>query len=64
MCCSRRQTDQPLHWLPDPVPDNTGEHFKTFSELWGTETTEEHRPSLKPFEGKVDEDQQVLTSVK
>ena len=36
---------QTLHHLPDPVP--VGEHYKSFDELYGTNTTEEHRPSLK-----------------
>src|SRR6266540_3540866 len=35
-----------LHHLPDPVP---GEdlHYKSFEELYGKQTTEDHRPSLK-----------------
>ena len=34
-----------LHHLPDPVP--CGDHFKEFESVYGTETSEEHRPSLK-----------------
>ena len=33
-----------VHHIPDPIPD--GEHYKPFSELYGTETTERYRPSL------------------
>ena len=31
---------QNLHHLPDPIP--MGEHFKSFDDLYGTETTEEY----------------------
>ena len=34
-----------LSHLPDPVPDGTG-HYKSFNELYGKPTTEEHLPSL------------------
>lgn len=35
-----------LHHLPDPVPDSTGEHYKSFEDLYGTSTTEKFLPSL------------------
>lgn len=35
-----------LHYLPDPVPDSTGEHYKCFEDLYGTPTTEKFCPSL------------------
>ncbi len=35
-----------LHHLPDPVPENSL-HYKSFSDLYGTLTTEQHRPTLK-----------------
>ena len=35
-----------LHHMPDPIPGNEG-HYKPFDDILGTETTEEHRPSLK-----------------
>ena len=35
-----------LHHLPDPMPGD-GEHFKSFDELYGTDTSEKFRPSLK-----------------
>ena len=35
-----------LSSLPDPVPDGTG-HYKSFTDLYGKETTDEHLPSLK-----------------
>ena len=34
-----------LHHLPNPIPD--GEHYKKFSDVYGTSTTEVHMPSLK-----------------
>ncbi|XP_053374644.1 uncharacterized protein LOC123531296 [Mercenaria mercenaria] len=36
-----------LHFLPDPVLDQD-ENYKIFNEVYGTETTESDRPSLKP----------------
>ena len=39
-----------LHHLPDPVPH--GEHYKSFDNLYGKETTEEYRPSLKEAQEK------------
>ena len=43
--CSPEDFEQ-LYRLPDPVP---GEdlHYKSFEELYGKQTTEDHRPSLK-----------------
>lgn len=35
-----------LHHLPDPVPDSTGEHYKDFADIYGSDTNEKHRPSL------------------
>ena len=35
-----------LHFLPDPVPGED-DHYKLFSEVYGSETTEQHRPSLQ-----------------
>ncbi len=36
-----------MHHLPDPVPKLNGESYKTFEELYGTETTEEFCPSAQ-----------------
>lgn len=36
-----------LHTFPDPVPGDDG-HYKSFEDLFGTDTTEEHCPSFKP----------------
>ena len=36
-----------MHHLPDPVLKLNGESYKTFEELYGTETTEEFRPSAQ-----------------
>jgi len=43
--CSPEDFEQ-LYHLPDPIP---GEdlHYKSFEELYGKKTTEDHRPSLK-----------------
>lgn len=35
-----------ISFLPDPVPQSDG-HYKEFKEVFGTETTESHRPSLQ-----------------
>ena len=34
-----------VHYLPDPVPGEDG-HYKKFDEVFGTDTNENHRPSL------------------
>jgi len=36
-----------MHHLPDPVQKLNSESYKTFEELYGTETTEEFRPSAQ-----------------
>jgi hypothetical protein len=36
-----------MHHLPDPIPKLDGGSYKTFEELYGTETTEEFRPSAQ-----------------
>ena len=36
---------QSLHHLPDPMPN--GDHYKAFNDSYGTETTENFRPSMK-----------------
>ncbi|CAC5421870.1 unnamed protein product [Mytilus coruscus] len=37
-----------VHFLPDPVPMPTDpDHYQKFSELYGKNTSEEHRPSLQ-----------------
>ena len=40
-----------LNHLPDPVP-GPQDHYKKFSEVFGTKTTEEHRPSSKKRSSK------------
>ena len=37
--------------LPDPVPGEDG-HYRPFIEVYGTSTTEEHRPSLQTRKGR------------
>lgn len=41
-----------LHHLPDPQPGEDM-HYKSFEELYGKETTEDHRPSLKNTKTKM-----------
>ena len=41
-----------IHHLPDPVPASDG-HYKSFSDIYGTQTTEINLPSLKKRAGKV-----------
>jgi hypothetical protein len=36
-----------LHWLPDPVIDPRTDEYRPFEEVYGTETTDQDRPSLK-----------------
>ena len=40
-----------ISYLPDPVPGEDG-HYLPFSEVYGTNTTEQHRPSLQAKRGK------------
>nr|XP_022301874.1 uncharacterized protein LOC111109900 [Crassostrea virginica] len=35
-------------FLPCPVPDDSGDHFKTFQEVYGKKVDDSHRPSSKP----------------
>ena len=35
-----------LHFLPDPIPGDD-DHYKKFVDVYGSATTEEHRPSLR-----------------
>lgn len=48
-CCMplRDMTASQLQWLPDPMLDDSGEHYKPFSSLYGSDTTEDDRPTLK-----------------
>ena len=36
-----------VHNFPDPIPTLDNKKYKSFEELYGQETTEEYRPSLK-----------------
>lgn len=40
-----------VHHLPDPVPGEEG-HYTPFSDVYGTSTTEQHRPSLQARKGR------------
>ena len=40
-----------LHSLPNPMPGDDG-HYKPFGEVFGKETSEEHRPSLNKITSK------------
>ena len=35
-----------IHHLPDPIPSEDG-HYTPFSEVYGSSTTEQHRPSMQ-----------------
>lgn len=46
-----QETFNKLSYLPDPVPGEDG-HYRPFTEVFGTATTEEHRPSLQAQKGR------------
>ena len=45
------ETFDKLSYLPDSVPGEDG-HYRPFSEVYGTPTTEEHRPSPQTRKGR------------
>ena len=49
-----------LHFLPDPTPAGDG-HYKSFRDLCGQVTSEEHRPSLQTSKKKLRNKTLVLT---
>ena len=56
-----------LSFIPNPMLDHTQEHYKSFQELSGTETSEKDRPSLllKPVISEADQNNKsLLTSPK
>lgn len=59
-CCQ-----QPAHeweWLPDPVLDHTGKHFKSLEAVLGSVTSEKDRPSFRNQTlAAVAQEQQVST---
>ena len=40
-----------IHHLPDPLPGSDG-HYSAFSDVFGTATSEQHRPSLQGQKGR------------
>ena len=47
-CCLPAEVPkEELCWLPDPVLDDSGCHFKPYEDVKSCPTTEDHRPSLK-----------------
>ena len=46
-CLPPRLTDEKMQWLPDPVLNETKEHYKSYNEVKGTETNESDRTTLK-----------------
>ena len=46
-CLPPRLTNEQMQWLPDPVLNETKEHYKSYNEVKGTETNESDRPTLK-----------------
>ena len=57
-CCLPKQVEN-IHWLPDPVLDDTGDHYRPFDEVYGTETNDDNRPGNQPFNGRVTAEEQV-----
>ncbi|KAL3865743.1 hypothetical protein ACJMK2_043103 [Sinanodonta woodiana] len=56
-CCPTPERE--WAWLPDPILDITGQHYKPFDELLGKETTDKDRPSsLKQTVAAVAQEQQ------
>lgn len=58
-CCSEPQNKN-LAWLPDPVLDESGDHYLPYSSLKSTATTEDDRPSLKKLPERPRESPQML----
>jgi len=56
-CLPPTLSPEELHWLPDPVSDLTGDHFKPYSEIKNIDTDDADRPSLK-IKAKVGEQDQ------
>ena len=49
-----------MDWLPDPVLDDSGLHYKPFSDVFRKmQTTDVSRPSNSNVVDKVSEDEQV-----
>ena len=46
-----RERFENLSYLSDPVPGHDG-HYRPFEQVYNTETTEEHRPSLQSQKGR------------
>lgn len=46
-CLEPVVSDDDMKWLPDPVLGESGEHYKAYEEVNGTETSKIDRPSLK-----------------
>ena len=62
-CCSpARLPRERLTWLPDPVLDENGQHYKDYQEVKSEETTEADRPSLSQKVQKKRK-QELLTTV-
>lgn len=52
-------------WLPDPILDYTGKHYKPFESVLGTVTTEKDRPSfMNQTIAAVAQEQQVSKFIK
>ena len=51
-CCAPKETTADLHWLPEPVLDETGDHYLPYEAVKSQDTDEKDRPSLKPQKTK------------
>ncbi|VDI28677.1 Hypothetical predicted protein [Mytilus galloprovincialis] len=52
-----------LHFLPDPIPDETGQHYKQFDQLYGMMTNDKHRPSFANVQRLEDEADRINRDV-
>ncbi|XP_073720261.1 uncharacterized protein [Misgurnus anguillicaudatus] len=47
-CCSVPVLPpEKMIWLPDPMPDSSGDHYLTLAEVMGKDTVDAHRPSAQ-----------------
>jgi hypothetical protein len=57
--CCQPAVLEGLNYLPDPVLEEVSLHYKPFSAVYGTETTDADRGALKFSVQKVTEEEQV-----
>ena len=71
--CLRCQSNPPqtpdfdqVHFLPDPEPTSDKLHYKPFDQVYGMETTDNHRPSLQldSVEKETDKERALLVAAR